>query len=170
LWAQAGQYGNVGTATGTPPIGPDVSDTNPSHYFGSSPAINIDKVTNGSDGLYIHTGDPVTWTYTVTNTGNVPLSNVKVTDSKGVTPVYQSGDTNGDGKLDLTETWIYEASGTAIAGQYNNTGFTEGTGPAQRQGHRPGRLELLRLEPVHQHRQGHLRRRRLRRRHPDPFG
>ena len=27
-------------------------------------------------------GDTVTWTYTVTNVGNVPLSNVSVTDYK----------------------------------------------------------------------------------------
>jgi len=37
--AAAGQYANLGTATGTPPVGPDVSDTDPSNYFGETPAL-----------------------------------------------------------------------------------------------------------------------------------
>ena len=85
-------------------------------------------MTNGSDGLTIITGTTITWPYTVTNVGNVPLSNVTVTDSKtGVTPAYVSGDANSDGKLDLTETWIYEATGTAIVGSYSNTGTATGS-------------------------------------------
>jgi uncharacterized repeat protein (TIGR01451 family) len=95
--------------------------------------VTVDGATSG-DGLNILTGESIKWRYTVTNLGNYPLSNVKVTDSvTGVTPAYVSGDTNGNGKLDLTETWIYEASGTAITGSYSNTGtaygdFTDGAG------------------------------------------
>jgi hypothetical protein len=60
--------------------------------------------------------------------GNVPLSNVTITDNKpGVTPAYISGDTNSNNKLDLTETWIFEASGTAITGNYSNTGTASGS-------------------------------------------
>ena len=48
------------------------------------------------------------------NSGNVTLSGVAVTDqveSSGVTyATLVSGDTNGDGKLDVTETWTYSAS------------------------------------------------------------
>ena len=77
--------------------------------------------------LLIPQGSPVSWIYTVTNTGNVPLSNVKVTDDKGVVPVYNSGDTNLDGKLDLTESWVYSANGTAISGSYQNIGTTTGS-------------------------------------------
>ena len=40
-----------------------------------------------------------------------------------------SGDTNGNDELDLTETWLYEATGEAIAGQYNNLGTAVGTPP-----------------------------------------
>ena len=45
--AVAGQYANIGTATGTPPAGQPPSDTDPSHYFGSAPGIDIEKSTNG---------------------------------------------------------------------------------------------------------------------------
>ncbi|MDD3187829.1 MAG: hypothetical protein PHD02_05145 [Bacilli bacterium] len=102
-----------------------------------NPGIKIVKATNGSDndtapGLVLCKGDPVTWTYTVTNTGNVPLSQVTVVDDQpGVSPNYSSGDTNNNGLLDLTETWIYTASGTAIAGQYTNVGTVSGTSPLE---------------------------------------
>ena len=95
--------------------------------------LTVDGSTSG-DGLNILTGESINWRYTVTNLGNVPLSSVVVTDSQsGVTPAYVSGDTNGNGKLDLTETWIYAATGTAITGNYSNTGtaygsFTDGAG------------------------------------------
>ena len=40
-----------------------------------------------------------------------------------MTPVYVSGDTNGDGWLDLSETWVYTASASATIGDYLNTGY-----------------------------------------------
>ena len=95
--------------------------------------MTVDGTYSG-DGINILTGEFIKWRYSVTNLGNYPLSNVSVTDSEtSVTPAYVSGDTNGNGKLDLTETWIYEASGTAITGDYSNTGtaygdFTDGAG------------------------------------------
>ncbi|MBN1781402.1 T9SS type A sorting domain-containing protein, partial [bacterium] len=109
-------------------------DTDPSHYIVSAnPQIHIEKATNGQDadtptGPTVGNGSEVTWTYTVTNPGNVPVSDVVVTDDTGTpgdnsddfNPVYKSGDTNGDGKLDVSESWIYEAKGTAIIGQYGN--------------------------------------------------
>src|SRR6185369_3173446 len=56
------------------------------------------------------------------------LSGVTVTDSvPGVSPAYVSGDTNNNGKLDLTETWIFTASGTSVTGAYSNTGTASGS-------------------------------------------
>jgi hypothetical protein len=128
--AQAGSYSNTGSVTGSY-NGTPVNSSDPSSYFGASPSMAIDKVTkSGSvqgDGLLIPQGSAVSWIYTVTNTGNVPLSNVQVTDNQGVVPVYQSGDTNQDGKLDLTESWVYSANGTAILGSYQNIGTTTGS-------------------------------------------
>ena len=136
--AVEGQYANIGSVVGTPPEGADVSDSDPSHYYGISPdepAINIEKLTNGVDadlppGPEITVGDTVTWTYIVTNPGNVSLTNITVTDNiAGVVPVYVSGDTNEDGILQPGETWIYEAAGEAEEGQYANIGSVVGTPP-----------------------------------------
>jgi uncharacterized repeat protein (TIGR01451 family) len=128
--AQPGSYSNTGSVTGSY-NGTPVNSSDPSSYFGASPSMAINKVTkSGSvqgDGLLIPQGSPISWLYTVTNTGNVPLSNVQVTDDKGVVPVYQSGDTNQDNKLDLTESWVYSANGTAILGGYQNIGTTTGS-------------------------------------------
>ena len=125
--ATAGPYANTGEACGsfTADVGGTREDceTDTSSYFGADPQIEIDKTTNGADGQTILVGQAITWTYTVTNDGNVGLSDVTVTDDQtGVTPAYVSGDADSDGVLDLSETWIYTASGTATAGPYANTG------------------------------------------------
>lgn len=137
--AVAGQYGNVGTAIGTPvddnnnpiPGTTNPTDSNPDHYFAALPGIKLVKLTNGTDndsptGPVVLAGSTVTWTYIVTNTGNVPLTITSLTDDQGVVPVYQSGDTNSNNLLDLTETWTYTASGIAQAGQYTNIGKVTG--------------------------------------------
>ena len=92
-----------------------------------NPSIDIEKATNGDDadsptGPVVNVGDAVTWTYVVTNTGDVDLTNVQVTDDQGVAPVLQSGDVGNDGVLGVGEVWTYEASGLAVLGQYANLG------------------------------------------------
>ena len=134
IWA-AGQHTNVASASATftgsdGATYPD-DDSDAANYFGANPQLAISKVTfdgaTSGDSLSILVGESITWQYTVTNTGNVPLS-VVVTDSEaGVSPVLQSGDANANNKLDLAETWIYTASGTATAGFYSNTGEAKGT-------------------------------------------
>ena len=138
--AQAGNYTNDGTveASFTDEFGNTDSDTDtePDGYFGVDARIEIDKVTDNGiiigDGITVTAGQPITWTYAVTNPGNVGLSNVSVTDDQGVTPVFQSGD-DGDGILENGETWLYTANGTAVAGAYNNVGTATGN-PVDDQG------------------------------------
>src|SRR5262249_50216254 len=111
----------------------------------TKPAIAIVKLTNGTnndgvpvagtpDGPLVAFGGPVTWTYNVTNPGTEPIANVAVTDSvSGVNPTpllsggFNVGDTNHNNLLDLTETWVFTASGTAVLGQYSNLGTVTGT-------------------------------------------
>jgi len=70
------------------------------------PLITIVKVPSRLTPFPYGGGD-VTYTYTVTNPGVVPLHDVTVTDDKCAPVSRISGDTNGDNLLDLTESWIY---------------------------------------------------------------
>jgi hypothetical protein len=74
--------------------------------FMTPPTINITKVANPTNGPAPLT---VTYTYTVTNTSalDLPVDHVVVTDNLCSSPTYSSGDTDGDGALDRTETWIF---------------------------------------------------------------
>jgi uncharacterized repeat protein (TIGR01451 family) len=71
------------------------------------PAIAIDKT---ADREQAGEGDTINYTYTVTNTGNTPLSDVLVTDDTIEDVTYQNGDTNDDSKLDTNETWTFIAN------------------------------------------------------------
>ena len=136
--ASPGQYTNLGFALARGPGGPVdfVGALDPSHYFGADGAIRIEKLTNGLDAdtpeaaAVIGIGAPVEWYYEVSNTGNTPLSNVTVTDDRGVTPVFTGGDDNNNGLLDIGEFWTYEAQGIAEEGDYVNIGTARGTDEA----------------------------------------
>ncbi len=125
--AQLGPYANLGTVTAQDENGRGVTDSDPSHYFGSSsPPINIEKATNGFDadlppGPTLRVGDTVTWTYNVTNTGDSALNDIVVTDDRGV--VVSCPKNN----LDVGESMTCTGSGTAVAGQYSNVGTATAT-------------------------------------------
>lgn len=103
-------------------------------YFGLNPHITLDKVTvagsQSGDGINVISGSSITWKYTVTNDGNVALSFNKalgITDNNGTSstsddfhPTYVSGD-NGNGVLDIGESWVFTKSSTAVLGAYSNS-------------------------------------------------
>jgi uncharacterized repeat protein (TIGR01451 family) len=134
--ATAGQYSNLGTASGSF-NGTTVQDTDPSHYFGAAPALSMLKKTNGTDnnsapGPTVVVGSTVTWTYQVTNTGNVPLSNIAVTDDRlpnsAISCTGAPGGSNVIPSLAVGASVTCQASGQAQAGQYANVGTaTSGT-------------------------------------------
>ncbi len=138
--ASAGQYTNTAIVTGSTPIDlitpqRTVTATNPSHYFGTSPGIVIEKLTNGqqADGTndadvpQIAPGALVTWQYRVTNTGNTSFteSQVKVTDNLlgVITQIVNKG--NNDATLAPNEMWIYQKTGTALNLLNNAPGITK---------------------------------------------
>jgi hypothetical protein len=85
-----------------------------------------------------HSGDLLTFGYTVTNPGNVPLTGVTATDDK-CSPLTRTGDTS-DTTLDPGDTWTYTCSyviqwSQGDANPVVNTVTTCGTPPA---GDNPG--------------------------------
>lgn len=55
---------------------------------------------------------PVTYTYTARNIGTVPMTDVTLVGDTCSPIILVSGDTNGDSKLDVNETWIYRCAKT----------------------------------------------------------
>jgi uncharacterized repeat protein (TIGR01451 family) len=72
------------------------------------PLIHVTKVP--SPLSLLAGGGMVTYTEKITNPGTVALSNVHLTDDKCSPMSYVSGDSNGDSKLDVNETWKYTCS------------------------------------------------------------
>lgn len=111
-------YRNLGVVTV-----PGAQAEDPSHYCNpDEPRIIIKKYTNGFDGdnpdgtdvPQLQPGSVITWTYFVTNTGNLTfaLGSVVVTDSQpGITPIFVPGsDRNNDSLLSPGERWRYIAT------------------------------------------------------------
>ena len=67
----------------------------------------------------------VTYIYTVTNIGPVPMIGVWVKDDKCSPATYISGDTNNDTKLDIGEAWIYRCMQT-VSETVTNTATAHG--------------------------------------------
>ncbi|NEP42374.1 MAG: hypothetical protein F6K35_25415, partial [Okeania sp. SIO2H7] len=118
---ESGIYQNIGTV-----VADGVNDSDPSHYVNGepdpqNPGIEIEKSTNGvdadapEDAPEIAPGDTVTWTYKVTNTGNVSFAEneIQVTDDQEgtITNIINKGD--GDDTLAPDEMWTYQKTGTA---------------------------------------------------------
>jgi hypothetical protein len=136
--APAGQITRTGRAPGT--AGSTVvTQTDAANYFGSAPGIEVQTTVNGDDsdslpGTTITAGGTAMFAYVVTNTGNVPLSNIEVTDDNGTPgdaaddfhPAFANGDANSNELLDLGETWIYTAVRTVFSGQYTHIASASG--------------------------------------------
>ncbi len=124
--------------------GPDkaISASDTVTYFGTTSRITLDKSTSGSndggvysgpgDNVLINAGDKVTWTYRVTNFGNVPLA-ITVTDTPQGAANCPGGALAPGKSVDCTITGTAETSaGTATASGtydvgYENSAVARGT-------------------------------------------
>ena len=119
--------------------------------WNARPAVEVVKVTKDSawpdvqsgDGVSILRGRPVTWTYTVTNTGDTRLEDVTLTDDGGPDPSFGVSNcaittqgTNADGltssanapiALNRGATMRCTATGTAGSADYTNNAAVVGT-------------------------------------------
>jgi PKD repeat protein len=140
---QEGQQSVASTVTGM--FGDlTVTDTDAAYWFGAVPLISIGLQANGEDadtppGPAVTVSTPVTWTYTLTNPGNVALSGVEVSD-----PAV-GGTLWGPATLAPGETVRFTRTETATPGPHRNTTTASGTPPgglpavsATAQGHYDG--------------------------------
>lgn len=120
---------NHADVTGRTPDGGKVTDTATATVLvvggALTPAI---AVTKSPSATRVEPGGKVTYTYHVTNSGTMPLANVRLSDDKCAPVTYVSGDDNGDGLLTSAttgeswpdETWVYTCT-TAITKTTTNT-------------------------------------------------
>jgi uncharacterized repeat protein (TIGR01451 family) len=108
---------NTATATGTPPTGPDVTDSDDATVTVDAPSITVEK---DPPTQTIRSGDDASFTITVTNSGNTDLSDVGVTDAN-CTLSGPSGDTGNDGILSVGESWTYTCSTQNVVADFTNT-------------------------------------------------
>lgn len=111
---------NTGTADSNETA--PVTDQETVTVAAEAPAIAI--VKRASPTTLPAGGGSVTYTYTVTNAGNIPLTGVSVSDDKCEPVTYQSGDANEDDKLDTSESWIFTCT-TTITQTTTNVGTAD---------------------------------------------
>ena len=137
---KTGQYTNTVTVTGIDRgTNTTLVATDANSHFGVAAQIQVQKAVNAvnplsptaaedansAPGVYLPAGASVTWTYLVTNPGNVALEALSLVDDAGLNPIRVSGDANNNGLLDPGETWLYRSVGTVNPGQH--TGFVTAT-------------------------------------------
>src|SRR5262249_51337405 len=119
-------FTNVATATGTPEKGPDVSSTDsasvtvgPPPPPVTHPAISIVKNPKSQT---VTSGGTATFTITVTNTGDVALTNVTVSD------VLSPNCNRTIGTLNPGQSTSYTCTKANVTAGFNNVAVATGTG------------------------------------------
>ncbi len=142
---------NTVTATASAPPGrtdPTATDAASVSVEGKAPSLSVTKTVDTSNITSpAVVGQRVPFTITVANTGNQTITGITLTDTfvdaQGDTlaltqaPTLSGGDTDGDGDLDVGETWTYAArfdlTQQAIdAGGFDNTADVTGQDPQGR--------------------------------------
>jgi hypothetical protein len=91
-----------------------------------SPAPPLIHIIKKPESLILPaSGGFVTYIYTVTNPGTIPLNNASVSDDKCSPVTFTNGDTNGNSVLESNETWTYSC-GQNIKASTTNTATATG--------------------------------------------
>jgi len=113
-------FTNTALVAGTPPAGPDVSDSDTAFVDVVNPGIEIAKTPDSQTVLYDST---VTFTIAVANTGDVPLANVIVTDTLAPDCAQAVG------VLAVGGDHTYTCTVANVVADFTNTAIVTGTPP-----------------------------------------
>jgi uncharacterized repeat protein (TIGR01451 family) len=131
----AGSVDNTATASGTPPVGGPVTSapsTTRTPTVAPAPALSIVKSASPSAAASYAVGTPITYSFVVTNTGNVPVQGVAIDDSDfsgtgTLSAIVCPATTLGAG-ASTTCTATYELTQADVdAGQLTNAATATGT-------------------------------------------
>jgi len=132
----AGKVDNTATVTGTPPTGPDVTNqSSKTVNIAQSPGIDVLKsglldITFAAPNGQANAGDKINYTFIVTNTGNVTLTNITLADLKVTVSGGPIASLAPGASDSLTFTGSYILTQTDIdAGKVDNTATATGTTP-----------------------------------------
>ncbi|MBT8039440.1 MAG: hypothetical protein KJN78_04320 [Gammaproteobacteria bacterium] len=125
--ALGGQYENMATVTATAVNGKRASDTDPSHYLGLAPSIDLVKT---AEPLIFTAEDTISYTFVVTNDGSVPLTDVALVDDLDGLQALQCPQTTLDVGEDMTCTAAYPIGQVDVDRQFvENTADVTGLAP-----------------------------------------
>jgi hypothetical protein len=123
----AGTFTDNATATGTDVV---TNQAAPVETASASIQVINPHTTLSETSQYSHGGAPLTttFTYSETNDGTDPISNVSVSGSQCGAATFKSGDTNGNGLLDPGETWVFTCTTTlSTPGTFTDNATATGT-------------------------------------------
>lgn len=127
-----GDYTNRATGTGVGD-GEDLTATDDWYGFGVTQGLEVEKRGDGKtaesadEAIHVTAGKDVTFTYTVTNTGNSPVEDLALTDSVLGTVTGTINPADFDGTLAPGASVTFEATGPVAEGPYMNTADATGT-------------------------------------------
>ncbi|MBN2388535.1 MAG: sortase, partial [Anaerolineales bacterium] len=125
----AGSFTNTGVVTDDdvcPAAGVGTCEDDVTTPILQSPAIAIDK---NPPTQTVVSGSNVNFTLTVTNPGNVTLSNIVLHDPTCDTLTGPVGDLNSNGELETSETWMYACTVNNALADFTNNADVTGTPP-----------------------------------------
>ncbi len=128
----AGVFDNTASVTGVPPVGSNVSDTDSfSQNLTQNPSITLQKTGTLNKGdSRVDAGDTIIYVFTITNSGNVTLKNISISDPL----ITLSGSTIATLAPGASDTTTYTGTYTLTqsdvdAGTFTNTATVTSTDP-----------------------------------------
>ncbi|AJR18835.1 DUF7507 domain-containing protein [Pimelobacter simplex] len=130
----AGTLDNTATAEGTPPSGPPVTSDPSSAQLPAEPAPSLTLDKSASPATVARAGETVTYSFVVTNTGNVTLHDVAIAEGEfsgtGALSAIRCPETRLAPGERTTCTATYEVTQDDVdAGSITNTATASGTPP-----------------------------------------